>query len=255
MLPVVEAGAPDGALVEREAERLDQVEEGAGGRDRCGRRCRCSSGSRARPGRRGDRILKPEEPRGVGMLDGTFPRRDVMGKPMKVVIGSLVVVAAAGLFLYSQKAAAKQEGLKTVEVARGTIVDKALAVGPDRSRSGDPGQVADLGHRRPGVRRGGRPGRGRPAALLDHARSDAARAGRGRARGRAGAGHLRQGRSRTSSAPAPCSRAASCRATSSTPARRTSTRRASGSSRPRTSARCSRRASSRGAAASPASTR
>jgi len=52
-----------------------------------------------------------------------------MGKPMKVVVGSLAVVAAAGLFLYSQNASAKQEGLKTVEVARGTIVDKALAVG------------------------------------------------------------------------------------------------------------------------------
>ncbi|MBZ0088869.1 MAG: biotin/lipoyl-binding protein, partial [Thermoanaerobaculia bacterium] len=52
-----------------------------------------------------------------------------MGKPMKLVVGSLAVAAAAALFLYSQKASAKQEGLKTVEVARGTIVDKALAVG------------------------------------------------------------------------------------------------------------------------------
>jgi HlyD family secretion protein len=42
-----------------------------------------------------------------------------------VVVG----VAALGLFLWSQNADAKQEGLKTVEIARGTILDKALAVG------------------------------------------------------------------------------------------------------------------------------
>ncbi len=53
-----------------------------------------------------------------------------MGKPMKIVVGSLAVgVAAVGLFLYSRNAAAKQEGLKTVEITRGTIIDKALAVG------------------------------------------------------------------------------------------------------------------------------
>lgn len=53
-----------------------------------------------------------------------------MGKPMKLVFGSMVVgVAAVGLFVYSQKASAKQDGLKTVEIVRGTIVDKALAVG------------------------------------------------------------------------------------------------------------------------------
>ena len=53
-----------------------------------------------------------------------------MSKGGKVLVGSLVVGAAAvGLFLYSQRASAKQEGLKTVEIVRGTIVDKALAVG------------------------------------------------------------------------------------------------------------------------------
>jgi HlyD family secretion protein len=53
-----------------------------------------------------------------------------MSKPMKVVWGSLAVgVAAAGFFLYSRNASAKQDGLKTVAVVRGTIVDKALAVG------------------------------------------------------------------------------------------------------------------------------
>src|SRR5262245_47724440 len=53
-----------------------------------------------------------------------------MSRRGKVVVGSLVVGAAAvGLFLYSKNASAKQEGLKTVEVVRGTIVDKALAVG------------------------------------------------------------------------------------------------------------------------------
>ncbi len=53
-----------------------------------------------------------------------------MSKAKKVVVGSMVVgVAALGLFLYSRNAAAKQEGMKTVEIARGTIVDKALAVG------------------------------------------------------------------------------------------------------------------------------
>jgi HlyD family secretion protein len=53
-----------------------------------------------------------------------------MSKAGKVVVGSVVLGAAAvGLFLYSRNAAAKQEGLKTVEVTRGTIVQKALAVG------------------------------------------------------------------------------------------------------------------------------
>ena len=53
-----------------------------------------------------------------------------MGKPMKIVVGSLAVgVAAVGLFLYSRNASAKQEGLKTVDITRGTIIDKALAVG------------------------------------------------------------------------------------------------------------------------------
>jgi HlyD family secretion protein len=41
----------------------------------------------------------------------------------------VVGVAAVGLFLWSRNASAKEEGLKTVEIARGTIVDKALAVG------------------------------------------------------------------------------------------------------------------------------
>jgi HlyD family secretion protein len=53
-----------------------------------------------------------------------------MGKPMKILVGSLAVgVAAVGLFLYSRNASAKQEGLKTVEITRGAIIDKALAVG------------------------------------------------------------------------------------------------------------------------------
>ncbi len=53
-----------------------------------------------------------------------------MGKPMKIVVGSLAVgVTAVGLFLYSRNASAKQEGLKTVEIVRGNIIDKALAVG------------------------------------------------------------------------------------------------------------------------------
>lgn len=53
-----------------------------------------------------------------------------MSKRSKIVVGSLAVgVAAVGLFLYSRNASAKEEGLKTVEIVRGTIVDKALAVG------------------------------------------------------------------------------------------------------------------------------
>jgi len=53
-----------------------------------------------------------------------------MSKAGKVVLGSVAVgVSAVGLFLYTQKASAKQEGVQTVAVARGTIVDKALAVG------------------------------------------------------------------------------------------------------------------------------
>jgi HlyD family secretion protein len=53
-----------------------------------------------------------------------------MSKSRKVVVGSMVAGAAAlGLFLYSQRASAKQVGLKTVEITRGTIIDKALAVG------------------------------------------------------------------------------------------------------------------------------
>ncbi len=53
-----------------------------------------------------------------------------MSRTGKVVIGSVVVGAAAvALFLWSRNAAAKQEGMKTVEVTEGTIVDKALAVG------------------------------------------------------------------------------------------------------------------------------
>jgi HlyD family secretion protein len=38
-------------------------------------------------------------------------------------------MTAVGLILWSRNAAAKEEGLKTVEIVRGTIVDKALAVG------------------------------------------------------------------------------------------------------------------------------
>jgi HlyD family secretion protein len=41
----------------------------------------------------------------------------------------VVGAAALGLFLWTRNASAKEEGLKTVEIARGTIVDKALAVG------------------------------------------------------------------------------------------------------------------------------
>jgi HlyD family secretion protein len=53
-----------------------------------------------------------------------------MSRAGKVFVGSMVVgVAAVGLFLWSRNASAKEEGLKTVEIARGTIVDKALAVG------------------------------------------------------------------------------------------------------------------------------
>ena len=53
-----------------------------------------------------------------------------MGKPMKIVVGSLAVgVTAVGLFLYSRNASAKQEGLKLVDITRGNIIDKALAVG------------------------------------------------------------------------------------------------------------------------------
>ena len=44
-----------------------------------------------------------------------------MGKPMKIVVGSLAVgVAAVGLFLYSRNASAKQEGIKTVEIGSST---------------------------------------------------------------------------------------------------------------------------------------
>ncbi|HLF55494.1 MAG TPA: efflux RND transporter periplasmic adaptor subunit [Thermoanaerobaculia bacterium] len=53
-----------------------------------------------------------------------------MSRAGKVFVGSMVVgVAAVGLFLWSRNASAKQEGMKTVEIERGTIVDKALAVG------------------------------------------------------------------------------------------------------------------------------
>ncbi len=53
-----------------------------------------------------------------------------MSKPMRVVVGTVVVgMAAVGILLWARNAAAKEDGLKTVEVTRGTIVDKALAVG------------------------------------------------------------------------------------------------------------------------------
>lgn len=53
-----------------------------------------------------------------------------MSKPMKVVVGSMVVgVAAVGFFLWSKNAGAKQEDFKRIKVERGTIVDKALATG------------------------------------------------------------------------------------------------------------------------------
>jgi len=53
-----------------------------------------------------------------------------MSKPLKVVFGSVVLgTMALGLFLWTRNANAKQDGLKTVEVTRGTIVDKALATG------------------------------------------------------------------------------------------------------------------------------
>jgi len=53
-----------------------------------------------------------------------------MSKTGKVVVGSVLVgTAAVALFLWTRNANAKQEGLKTVEVERGAIVQKALAVG------------------------------------------------------------------------------------------------------------------------------
>ncbi len=53
-----------------------------------------------------------------------------MSKPMKMVIGSMVVgVAAVGFLLWSRNAGAKEPDFKTVEVTSGTIVDKALATG------------------------------------------------------------------------------------------------------------------------------
>jgi HlyD family secretion protein len=49
---------------------------------------------------------------------------------MRFVIGTVVVGAAASaLFLWSRNAAADQEKWKTIQIERGTIVDKALAVG------------------------------------------------------------------------------------------------------------------------------
>ena len=53
-----------------------------------------------------------------------------MSRPMKLVIGVVAVGLAAGaIFLISRRASAKQDGFTIVAVARGTIVDKALAVG------------------------------------------------------------------------------------------------------------------------------
>lgn len=53
-----------------------------------------------------------------------------MSRPMKYVVTALALGAAgAGLFLYSRGAGAKTDGLTTVRVARGSIVEKALAVG------------------------------------------------------------------------------------------------------------------------------
>ena len=52
-----------------------------------------------------------------------------MSKPLKVVVGTLAVGAAVAIFLYSRNASAKQDDMKTVEIVKGTIVDKALAVG------------------------------------------------------------------------------------------------------------------------------
>ncbi|QQR72643.1 MAG: efflux RND transporter periplasmic adaptor subunit [Holophagales bacterium] len=53
-----------------------------------------------------------------------------MSRSMRIVIGSFAVgIVGAGAFFLSQRAAAKSDGLTTVSVSRGTIVDKALAVG------------------------------------------------------------------------------------------------------------------------------
>ncbi len=129
-------------------------------------------------------------------------RRFPMSKAKKVGLSVLVLggIGTAAFLLISKNAAAKQEGLKTVEIVRGTIVDKALAVGqivPDQEiqvKSQISGIVKET------LRRSRRPGRGRPAALLDQPRPDAARARRRRTRGCSSPRSPTTRRSRTSSA-------------------------------------------------------
>ena len=112
---------------------------------------------------------------------------------MKVVVGTLAVGAAVAIFLYSRNASAKQDDMKTVEIVRGTIVDKALAVGqivPDQEiqvKSQISGIVA-----RCFVEVGDRVEVGQPLFSITPDPTPLELADTG-ARRRAGAGRLRQG--------------------------------------------------------------
>ena len=76
----------------------------------------------------------------------------------KGVIGVGVVVLAAGAAgaLYSRSRSEKDKPYKLVEVTRGPVVEKALAVGRHPPQARDRGQEQDLGHRQALVPRGRR---------------------------------------------------------------------------------------------------
>jgi HlyD family secretion protein len=167
-----------------------------------------------------------------------------MSKTGKVVVGSVVVgTAAVALFLWTQNANAKQEGLKTVEIERGTLVEKALAVGqivPDQEiqvKSQISGIVSKTF-----VEVGDRVEQGQPLFTITPDPTPLELAGAEREVELAEVS-LTTGRSRISNARRACGAAASSPRTSSTRARRTSTMPASRSSRRRTSSSSSRKAS------------
>ena len=110
-----------------------------------------------------------------------------------IAMGVAVSVVGVAAALYSRSHSTKDQGFKTVEVTRGPVVEKALAVGAIRPKREIAVKSKISGIVKRSFREvGDHVQRGRPA-LRDPARSHAAGADRGAARGRDRAERLRPG--------------------------------------------------------------